>query len=291
MPGIRFTVPTRYNVSAAAAAMARPGSAETRGSDARGGARVGHRPAPLGDRGRRLAFDVRDSEPAPDRQLIQSKRVDERCERLDGLLEELSDEHLRADVRVDPDQLDRFGRRGAVHRSVGITRRESEPELGVVLAGHDVLVGVRLDAGRDAQQHLRHPSVGDVHPLQAIEFIEAVNDDATDAGVAGHAQLVITLVVAMQDEPVGRDIGGQRHMQLSTTRYVDAHALFVDQPSHGRAEERLGRVSHSVPEGGDRLAAARPEVGLVVDEHRRAIGRSQRVEVAPGDQQLAMRPE
>ena len=39
---------------------------------------------------------------------------------------------------------------------------------------------------------------------------------------------------------------------------------------HRRAQERLGRVGDAAAQGGDRFAAAGAQVGLVVDEERRA---------------------
>ena len=89
-------------------------------------------------------------------------------------------------------------------------------------------------------------------------------------GVEGPGQLVVGLVVAVQDQAVGGHAGGQGHVQLAARGHVEVHALLVGQPGHGHAQERLGRVGHAVAEGGHRLAAAGPQVVLVVDEQRRA---------------------
>src|SRR5690606_37838480 len=76
-----------------------------------------------------------------------------------GDLEPGGVEDLRADVRVQPDQLaDPVGeqlRRGPVRRPAG----EREAELLVLVGGGDVLVGVRLHPHGDPDQHLRpHPA-------------------------------------------------------------------------------------------------------------------------------------
>ena len=261
------------------------------GGDAGVGAGSRHDLAPLGDRRRRLALDVGDADAAADGQLGEVERHDERGERLHGLLEEPGDEHLRADVGVDADQLDGVGRAGPLDGPAGVTGGQAEPELRVVLAGHHVLVGVGLDARRHAQQHLRHDAVLAVQAFQAVELVERVDDDAPDAGPPSGAQLVVGLVVAVQHDALAGHVGGQRDRQLTRRRDVEVHALLVREPGHRPAQERLGRVGHAVPERGDRLPAARPQVRLVVDEERRAVLVGQRVQVAPPDQQLPVRPD
>ena len=57
----------------------------------------------------------------------------------------------------------------------------------------------------------------------------------------------------------------------------------------GRAEEGLGGIGHALAEGGHRLCAAGPQVGLVVDEDRGAELGGQVEEVAAPDAQAAGR--
>ena len=103
--------------------------------------------APLGDRRRRLALDVGHAEAAADRQLGQAVGVDEGGQHLDGLDEGVDDEDLAADVGVQPDQVDRAAMApSALDGLAGGAGLEAEAELGVVLAGPHVLVGVGLDA-------------------------------------------------------------------------------------------------------------------------------------------------
>ena len=99
-------VPTVYSVTAAWAAIERPGSADTRAVMPAVTARGHDGGAPLGDRRGLLALDVGDAQAATDRQLGQIELAHPRCDDLDGLVEEVGHEHLAADVHVDADQLD-----------------------------------------------------------------------------------------------------------------------------------------------------------------------------------------
>ena len=125
--------------------------------------------------------------------------------------------------------------------------------------------------GRDADQHLRarRPSSACSASRRSSSSKLSTTMRPTPAARA-RAQLVERLVVAVQDEAVGGHAGGQGDVELAAGRDVEVHALLVREPGHGRAEERLGGVGDAVAEGGHRLPAAGPQVGLVVDEQRRA---------------------
>ena len=176
---------------------------------------------------------------------------------------------------MDPDELDDppgVEIRKPGHGCDGGARRQPESELGVVLAGAHELVGVDLDAGCDAGQDLgtdrRRDSglrVGE-QVLDPVDLVERVDHDTTDTRLQCRGQLDLRLVVPVQDQPGRRDAGRHGHVQLPPGRHVEAHALLVGQPGHGQAQECLGGVSHAVAPGLDRLSAAGPEVGLVVDE-------------------------
>ena len=114
----------------------------------------------------------------------------------------------------------------------GIAVAEVEAELRVVLPGGDVLVGVGVDARRDAQQHVGHRGARRVERVEAVELVEAVDDDVAHAGVERHAQLVDALVVAVQRAGRRRHAGRERDVQLTAARHVEEHPLLVGETSH-----------------------------------------------------------
>ena len=111
--------------------------------------------------------------------------------------------------------------------------------------------------GRDAQQHVGDGEPVAVQRVEAIELVEAVDDDAPHAGRDRQPQLVDALVVAVHDARRGGHAGGEHDVQLATAGDVEQQPFLVREPGHRPAEERLGGVDHPArPEGGDRLAAA-----------------------------------
>ena len=69
-------------------------------------------------------------------------------------------------------------RRMPVDGTCGVAVAEVEAELGVVLAGGDELVGVGVHAGRDARRAPRNRQALGVQRVEAVELVEAVDDDA-----------------------------------------------------------------------------------------------------------------
>ncbi len=130
-------------------------------------------------------------------------RAHERREHFDGRTKRLDGEHLAADVRVQPDELDGRGCAGPVDGPLRVACREAEPELRVVLPGLHVFVRVGLDAGSDPEEHRRSETVLRMQRVEAIELVERVDDGATHARGASRPQLDEALVVAVKDEPLG----------------------------------------------------------------------------------------
>ena len=131
------------------------------------------------------------------------------------------------------------------HRLGGRARGHGEAELGVLLAGADELVGVRLDARGDPHEHRgprRRRRRVSSRPPEPGDLVEGVDDDAARPRLERGGQLVVGLVVAVQDQALGGHAGRQRDVQLAAGRDVEAHALLVGQAGHGPAQERLGGV-------------------------------------------------
>jgi hypothetical protein len=98
---------------------------------------------------------------------VEQRVVADLAQHLGELLVHLELEDLRADVGVQPAQLEpRRGDSLDRARDVG----EAEPELRVLLAGLDVRVRARLDPRGHAQHHALTAAGGEA--LQAIDLVE-----------------------------------------------------------------------------------------------------------------------
>ena len=185
-----------------------------------------------------------------------------------GDVEALGVEDLRADVGVDAGQLER--RRG-VHRAQGVqglTRGDREAELLVLVGGGDVLVGVRLDPGGDPHHDpwTHAESAGVDQPPDALDLVEGVRDDPTDAGVQRQLELGFALVVAVQTDRARIDPGPQGHGQLTAGAHVHAEPLLGHPAGDRGAQEGLARVV-DVPAGERRGEVPGPGAQVVLVEH------------------------
>ena len=107
--------------------------------------------------------------------------------------------------------------------------------------------------------------------FDAVELVEAVNDDVANSGSHRLAQLVDALVVAVHDAGGGGDTGVEDDVQLAAAGDVEEQPFIVDETGYRTAEERLGGIDHtSGAERLHRLPAAFADVSGVVDEQRRA---------------------
>ena len=118
-------------------------------------------------------------------------------------------------MSVDAEHLDGRRHLGPFDRALGGTGGDGESEFGVVLARGDVVVGLGLDAGREPQEDLRGDTGLGVQHVETIEFVEAIDNDATDAGLDRQTKLGHRLVVAVQHEPFGRNPGVERNMEFA----------------------------------------------------------------------------
>ncbi len=172
--------------------------------------------------------------------------------------------------------------RGLAGRAV----RHGEPELRIVGAGGDVLVGVRLDAGRDPHQHARGGEAVGHEALDPVELVEGIDDDAADALLEPGPQLGLGLVVAVVDDAGGREPGPPRDVQLAAGGDVEVQTLLVDEAGHRTAQEGLPRIRHRVDaECVAVFPAPGAQLGLAVHVERRAERLGQPLDVAAADHQ------
>ena len=164
------------------------------------------------------------------------------------------------------------GPQGPLDGVGGRAARQAEAELGVVLAGPHELVGVGLDAGRDPQQHRRHragPRRGGRRGGRARRSCRR-RCGPTPAVERGRAARRATC--CCRGAPGGRPARRRPAPRAARRRWPRRAA----GPPRGRGGPWPGRGRpwwrrrRSGAEGGDRLPAAGPQVGLVVDEQRRA---------------------
>ena len=190
-----------------------------------------------------------------------------------GELEPCDVEDLRADVTVQADQTQVVGREHPAHGVHGGAAGQRQAELLVLVRGRDELVGVRLDADRHADQHVLDDARVAGDRVEPFDLGHRVEHDVPDPGLDGRGELVDRFVVAVQRDPLGREVRVQRDGEFAAAAHVERQPLLVDPAGHLAAQERLGGVAHVVApaEGRGDVAAAGPEVVLVDDEQRRAV--------------------
>ena len=176
------------------------------------------------------------------------------------------------------------------HRSLGVARGDGEAELGIEHARRRLGVGVRIDAGRKAQEHGLARAAFPRQPVEQGQLVEVVHGHAAHAFVEGGGQLGGALVVAVEGEAVGGEAGGAGHGQLAAADHVHAQPLLRDDGGEGQAEPGLGRVEHGdVGPARAEFAAERAcgfaEIGLVEHVEGRAVLLRQRAQVAAAEGQ------
>ena len=133
-----------------------------------------------------------------------------------------------------------------------------EAELRVVGPGLDELVGVGLDARRHPDQHAgpvaaRRPASWSSRSSSSEESATIRPTSASSAWSSSSTDLLLP----WNDDPLGREAGLQRDVQLASGRDVEVETLLVDEAGHRGAQEGLARIGHvPVAEAGDVVRAA-----------------------------------
>src|ERR1700761_3483644 len=191
------------------------------------------------DRGRAIVLGVGDAEAAADVDDL-APVAGQLTERGDRQLVGLELEDLRADVGVQPDQVQLLGGEDALDRPRRPGRVAGpEAELRVELAGGDVVVGRGLDPRGDPDQHL-HRLVEEA--LAALDLVEGVEDQVADSGPRRHQDLLVGLVVAVHVDPGRVEPRGERDVELAAGGDVDRQPLLGEELVGGGGREGLARV-------------------------------------------------
>ncbi len=101
-------------------------------------------------------------------------------------------------MAVQPDQLQLFAGKDLPNGQAGLPVINPQAELAVVDRREHEFVGVRLDAGLDAQGYTHGLSAFLRDVRQGADFLVAVDHDAAHAVFDGHLQLVRRFVVAVE---------------------------------------------------------------------------------------------
>ena len=80
--------------------------------------------------------------------------------------------------------------------------------------------------------------------LEAVDVVGVVDHDHADAGVERVADVEVALGVAVQQDVLGIEAGGQRDRQLAGRGDVAAQPLLGEDARDRRARERLGGEVH-----------------------------------------------
>ncbi len=171
-------------------------------------------------------------------------------------------------------------------------RRQAELRPGV--AGRDLAVRIRLDAGRDPHEHR-----SGVRPAAAASAsIWASSADVVDHHQAGprgdrRGHVRVGLVVAVHDQPVAGHPRGQCEGELTLRGDVHPQPLLDEHPQHGHRHLRLAGERRPGGAGVRPQAVAigpgpRPQRDLVVDVERRAVAGGEVAERHAADGQAAV---
>ena len=142
-----------------------------------------------------------------------------------GDLEAADVEDLRADMAVQADQSQVIGGEDPAHRGHRRAAGQRQPELLVFVRGGDELVGVRLDTDGETDKHILDDARLARDGVEALDFGHRVQDDVTDPGFDRGGQLRDGFVVAVQRDPLGREVGMQRDGQLAAGADIQRRGL------------------------------------------------------------------
>ena len=106
-----------------------------------------------------------------------------------------------------------------------------EAEFAVEVAGLDVLVGVALDAGGEAQHQPGRCAAGRHQFRQAFQIVLVVNDDR-DVVVVSEQELLVVLVVAVQHHPLAGHPPLESRQQFTGGDRIEAETFGGGDAAH-----------------------------------------------------------
>jgi len=124
----------------------------------------------------------------------------------------------------------------------GVAPEDGQTEFLVLVGRGDVLVRVGFHPGGDPHQRMGLPPEFPAGGLDAVYFVEGVDDDAPNPLLQGETDLLRRLVVAVEPEPLRRHPPGQGDPHLPHGRHVHVEPVLGHPARHRPGKQGLSRV-------------------------------------------------
>jgi hypothetical protein len=106
------------------------------------------------------------------------------------------------------------------HRGHRRAAGQRQPELLVFVRSRDEFVRMRFDADGHPDQHVLDSAGLGGDGVEAFDLDHRIDHDVADPGLDGGGQLGDRFVVAMQRDPLWREVGVQRDGQFTAAAHV-----------------------------------------------------------------------
>ena len=242
-----------------------------------------------------VVFRIGDAQPPAQIQLVRDKSgcLAYRCHEINhdagGIHERVAVKYLRTDMAVETAQGDMRQSEGVARDVQRLPRLNRGAELGIHPSGRNCLMGVRVNAGRDAQENGLNPAGVRRQPFQCVQLFAVVRHEGADAHFQCVPDVPVGLVVPVKIYARRRESGAAGGVQLPAGHAVHAHAFLGGDAVHMRTAQRLGGVQRQsiLPErlqGRLPVYPAHPAHGVLVhDIERRAVRLRQFKRIRPAD--------
>ena len=159
-----------------------------------------------------------------------------------GALENILFKHLGAHMAVHAPDLKMLQTDGPGDEVLCLAGLHRHAELGVHHAGVHRVVGVGVDARRDAQQHLLLYALLPGFPVQGQKLLLIVHHKNAHPGADGVADVAVRLGIAVKTDVLRRKTGAEGGVDLPGGDRVHAHALLGHDAVHLLEGGRLAGV-------------------------------------------------
>ena len=195
-------------------------------------------------------------------------------------------------MAVEPVEDERGAGERGFHEVIRLSRGNRHAELRVDVSGDDLFMRVRVDAGGDPEQDMRRHAFFRGDPPEGLELVGRVDDDVSDAEIAGEREIRVRLVVAVEEDLLHGKARGLRREDLTGRHAVRQQALLRDEPVQALVAQRFsgergqGGLPEIRPEGVPVQSALGPDRVRVQQKGGRAEFLCQPDRVQSGDGQM-----